>query len=602
MAKSGTAVQCSACEHSFTAFGEAESPGEEAGEVSEHEASAAESPPSPSPPPREEPRSSSPVPPVVESPPVPPAGPKPDGRLFLSQGERVYKVKDLPTLQRWIVEKRVLPSDRISEDGTNWEIVSQRDDLRPFFAVIEQIKSAKRQLRQREREVREVAQRAVQALASSSSEDLISSLDNLSVKELASGALDEEFSSTPVPGEKSSGVIREATAAMAALDASSASVESISPGQMTSRDPIHDPSGDEPAGAEELDNRSSSSGSPAPSWSGSGNVVETRSLPALSESEVEESGESAQEEKSLEEEGDGAESGFWSQTSWGDDPAASVAAASAISVSPASEEAVSDDFDPDQVFEGYKGGSSSRFYVGLFAAVALGAAGLWYFILGPGKPVPEEVVVDSSSAAVERAVATDKPALSVEPAPPSDVGGTPTDEGSEVDKVTAPPASVAVRQPDTVVKQGAAPAKKVEIVKSPPEPKPKPKPEPKPKPKPERVVDHFALGEAQFDEGNFSRAVEFYQRALKQDPRNFKASKQLGWAHIEVGQAAAARAAFAKAIGIRRSSSEAHYGLGLAYEELGNSAKAKAEYEAALSLAPNGPDAPELRALISKME
>ena len=98
------------------------------------------------------------------------------------------------------------------------------------------------------------------------------------------------------------------------------------------------------------------------------------------------------------------------------------------------------------------------------------------------------------------------------------------------------------------------------------------------------------------------QAIGFYKKALQGDPKNFKAAKQLGWAHIEAGQASAARSAFNKAVKIRRSSAEAHYGLGLAYEGLGSRSKAKKEYEAALNLAPKGPDAPELRALISKME
>jgi hypothetical protein len=66
--------------------------------------------------------------------------------LFLAQGDRIYKVRDFATLQRWVVEKRVLPGDQLSHDGKSWEVVSSRSELRPFFAVIEQLKVTKRSL------------------------------------------------------------------------------------------------------------------------------------------------------------------------------------------------------------------------------------------------------------------------------------------------------------------------------------------------------------------------------------------------------------------------------------------------------------------------
>ncbi|MBN95052.1 MAG: hypothetical protein CL928_13450, partial [Deltaproteobacteria bacterium] len=115
----GTTAQCSACNHTFVAHPEPGEvtdvvPTEPDGHAAEQELGGA----------------------AAES-----SG---DGQVwYLAQGGRVYKVKDLATLQRWVVEKRVLPTDRISNDGQTWTEVTQRADLRPFFAILEQLKVAR---------------------------------------------------------------------------------------------------------------------------------------------------------------------------------------------------------------------------------------------------------------------------------------------------------------------------------------------------------------------------------------------------------------------------------------------------------------------------
>jgi predicted Zn finger-like uncharacterized protein len=136
--RDGTPVQCSACEHVFTVY---PSTGSTAGEADSEIATA---PP--------QPKKADIVPP-----PPPLDGGKTRG-LFLAQGDRIYKVRDVATLQRWVVEKRVLPGDRLSMDGKSWEVVSSRADLRPFFAVIEQLKVTKRSL-QRTRKERDTVEK-----------------------------------------------------------------------------------------------------------------------------------------------------------------------------------------------------------------------------------------------------------------------------------------------------------------------------------------------------------------------------------------------------------------------------------------------------------
>jgi predicted Zn finger-like uncharacterized protein len=125
--RDGTPVQCSACEHVFTVY---------PGGTGQPAASDADSQVATAPPPT----STSGVIPA------PPPSEALKRGLFLAQGDRIYKVRDFATLQRWVVEKRVLPGDRLSHDGKSWEVVSSRSELRPFFAVIEQLKVTKRSL------------------------------------------------------------------------------------------------------------------------------------------------------------------------------------------------------------------------------------------------------------------------------------------------------------------------------------------------------------------------------------------------------------------------------------------------------------------------
>jgi len=63
------------------------------------------------------------------------------------QGDKIYRIKDLPTLQRWVVEKRVMPHHELSYDGKEWYSVGQLTELKPFFQVMEKYRSTRRELR-----------------------------------------------------------------------------------------------------------------------------------------------------------------------------------------------------------------------------------------------------------------------------------------------------------------------------------------------------------------------------------------------------------------------------------------------------------------------
>ncbi|MEE2827795.1 MAG: tetratricopeptide repeat protein, partial [Myxococcota bacterium] len=535
-----------------------------------------------------------------------------DERLFLAQGERIYKVKDMPTLQRWIVEKRVLPTDRISEDGKSWDVVSSRPDLRPFFAVIEQLKNVKRQLRKREREVQEVAQRAVQALATSSSSDIVNSLDRISVQDLAAGSLDSEMAATPARG-----VALEGGSATDDSLYGAASGASEAQPALESSDPFDVPDagsaslrmglsgdGSEPGGSTALPEDSASSIDPAASasWSPSSSLSDTRQVPLVPKPPEASSASGSFAGEEGESEG---ESEFWSQSGWESDaaePAASVSSSGGLSDT---------DFDPDQTFDPLFSERQSRggpgFYIVLLVLVALAGGTLWYFLAGPGRTpaVPVQADMNPGSSAV---------AAVAEPAEPAPSSPEPETEASpEIDSADqagdpaipeagdpAPDSSsVAEATPEPV----PDPTPTAPVVRD--EPKEKPTPEPRPRPeksKPDTEVDHLAKAERFFDVGSYSKASQSYKNALKVSPRNFKAALGLGWSEIELGRASSARSAFQKAAGLRRGSAEAQYGLGLAYDELGNRSKAIAAYKKALELSPNGRDAAEIKVILKGME
>ncbi|MCB9743714.1 MAG: hypothetical protein H6740_14030 [Alphaproteobacteria bacterium] len=62
-----------------------------------------------------------------------------DNSLLIKNEGKVYQAEDLSTVQRWIVERRVMREDLISKDGARWEPVGHRGELEPFFSVMERL-------------------------------------------------------------------------------------------------------------------------------------------------------------------------------------------------------------------------------------------------------------------------------------------------------------------------------------------------------------------------------------------------------------------------------------------------------------------------------
>ncbi len=59
--------------------------------------------------------------------------------VLLKQDGKVYHVRNMATIQRWIVERRVVREDLVSSGGLNWEPVGQHPDLGVFFQMVERL-------------------------------------------------------------------------------------------------------------------------------------------------------------------------------------------------------------------------------------------------------------------------------------------------------------------------------------------------------------------------------------------------------------------------------------------------------------------------------
>lgn len=69
---------------------------------------------------------------VVDDAPQGPVDSEPPGFVLRSDGD-LFHVPDMATLQRWIMEQRVLPADELRLEDGSWVGLATRDDLRLFF-------------------------------------------------------------------------------------------------------------------------------------------------------------------------------------------------------------------------------------------------------------------------------------------------------------------------------------------------------------------------------------------------------------------------------------------------------------------------------------
>lgn len=677
LAPEGTPVQCSACEHTFNAYptgasGKGEPPtkvlptaaddaAEEMADTHGDDPDEESDPPgdslsgedeAPTAPRRAKstPRARAPRAALggggdlPEKPRDPSPGKGKSGRLFLAQGDRIYKVKDSATLQRWVVEKRVLPQDRLSRDGKTWEVVNTIPELRPFFAVLEQLKQTKKALsKSRKGEPRKnVAPRRdtpPPVLPADRPAQVPRGQESLAPQERAVVALSDNVSvgaATPV-GIR---VPKKATPLDVGPDPAEAEVTDAP-----------SPPRDEPAAA-------------AASLAGPGLDVPEPSAESGLHASVEEESETDDAAESISEEAAAAAGPAVSQkVETVDDEAADLpedgdegladtffGGGGADPLRPDEKDTRSFrlpgtvessdrlpmpdtvqvptrpgpsqsqvDFDPDQTFDGMKTvkprgeGAGAAFYAFLMLLAVLSVVLFWYFLLGPGR---DSVFGDPLAGVESPGAGGETPdATPGEPGAEDEGDAVASTDGEAADaetpEPTPEPTPDATPEPTPAPKPEPTPAP---VAKTDPTPKPVAKADPTPAPRPAPEIARPApstpktaaalrkAGDRARDRGDFRGAAEAYAEALALDPSNHGMRINAGWANIELGRNRDAAGHFEKAVSLRPSVAEGYYGLGLAYQGLGRRAEAITQYQRVIELDPNGRDTVEVRALLRQLE
>jgi predicted Zn finger-like uncharacterized protein len=72
-----------------------------------------------------------------------PAGPPPADWLLATEDGQTHRFRDLTTLQKWIVERKVTPDDRIAQKGGPWRRLGEVSELGAFFEVVGQADRAR---------------------------------------------------------------------------------------------------------------------------------------------------------------------------------------------------------------------------------------------------------------------------------------------------------------------------------------------------------------------------------------------------------------------------------------------------------------------------
>jgi tetratricopeptide (TPR) repeat protein len=113
----------------------------------------------------------------------------------------------------------------------------------------------------------------------------------------------------------------------------------------------------------------------------------------------------------------------------------------------------------------------------------------------------------------------------------------------------------------------------------------------------------IALGNAQMDAQRFAEAISSYQRALNLDPKNVDVRVDMGTCYRGVGQPEKALEEYKKASTINPRHPMAQMNAGVVYAyDLGRKAEAIKSFEKYLELAPNAPNAADIRGEIQKLK
>ena len=115
-----------------------------------------------------------------------------------------------------------------------------------------------------------------------------------------------------------------------------------------------------------------------------------------------------------------------------------------------------------------------------------------------------------------------------------------------------------------------------------------------------KILAYYNMGNAYADLGEYQRAIDSYQQAIKLDPTLSKPHNNLGLAYAALNRLDEAAWAFTEAVRLKADYAEAHFNLGVAHLQLGRTNQAENQQKILLKLSPQL--AAKLEALINKQD
>ncbi len=120
---------------------------------------------------------------------------------------------------------------------------------------------------------------------------------------------------------------------------------------------------------------------------------------------------------------------------------------------------------------------------------------------------------------------------------------------------------------------------------------------------PKNAAAWISLGNALMDSTRYGEAVEAYQKALALDPKNVDVRVDMGTCLKNSGRPQLAVEEYRKAIKLNPNHLYAHRNMGVVLAfDLKDKKEATKEFEKYLELAPNAPDAGEIRQMVQNLK
>lgn len=112
---------------------------------------------------------------------------------------------------------------------------------------------------------------------------------------------------------------------------------------------------------------------------------------------------------------------------------------------------------------------------------------------------------------------------------------------------------------------------------------------------PKDVASLVALGNSYYDLGKYQTAIDYYQKSLVIDPKNYDVKTDMGAAYSAAGQADKALEIFKQVIGDKPDHPMAWYNLGVIYKSKNDTANMRFAWQRFLAIQPTGAQADNVR-------